>query len=58
MHYLFVFTQFRTEGYGEGAEPDRSQFSWNCSRPGEAVAPAAFAAGVRPVPQWGGVSLG
>ena len=23
MPYLFVFTQFRTEGYGEVAEPNR-----------------------------------
>jgi hypothetical protein len=28
--YLFVSTQFRTAGYGEGAEFHRSHFSWNC----------------------------
>lgn len=22
--------QFRTEGYDEGAEPNRPHFSWNC----------------------------
>jgi hypothetical protein len=29
--YLLVLTQFRTGGYGEGAELNRSHFSWNCS---------------------------
>lgn len=28
--YLVVSMQFRTEGHGEGAEPNRSHFSWNC----------------------------
>lgn len=30
--YLFVSMQFRTEGHGESAEPNRSLFSRNCCR--------------------------
>ena len=39
--YLFVSTQFQTGGYSEGAEPNRSHFSWNCSR--SALVAAQFA---------------
>ncbi|AZO38214.1 hypothetical protein EOA27_17375 [Mesorhizobium sp. M2A.F.Ca.ET.037.01.1.1] len=39
--YLFVFTQFGTEGYGEVAEPKRFTLSWNCSEARRAERPDA-----------------